>query len=68
MDKILDAAGNLLALAGIIVCSITVLARLMGTFFLAGFELKVWFLVGIGILVTALLAKVQVLLIRQRAH
>ena len=66
MDKIFDSIGNLLALAGILICAFTVLTRLMGSYFIAGFELKVWFLVGIGVLVTALLAKVQVLLLRQQ--
>ena len=66
MDKILNTIGNLLALGGILICGITVLARLMGSFFLVGFELKVWFIVGVGVLVTAVLAKVQVLILRQQ--
>lgn len=66
MDKILDTIGNLLALAGILICAFTVLTRLMDSYFIAGFELKVWFLVGVGALVTAVLAKVQVLLLRQQ--
>jgi hypothetical protein len=66
MDKILNAIGNLLALSGILICAITVLTRLAGSYYLAGFELKVWFLVGVGLMVAAALAKLQVLIIRTK--
>lgn len=66
MDRIFDALGNLLALTGILILGAAGLTRLIGAYFLAGFDLRLWFLVGVGILVVAVLAKLQVLLLRQQ--
>jgi len=64
MDKLLDLAGTILAALGLLVCTATVLTRLTGGFYLAGFELGPVMLGGIALLLVAALAKLQVLIHR----
>jgi len=64
MTALLDRAGSVFALVGLLVCAVAVLTRLGGAFYLAGFELGVLFNAGVALLVIAVLAKVQVLISR----
>lgn len=64
MDRQLDFVGTALAVLGMLVCVVTVLTRLSGSFYLAGFELGPVLLGGIVLLLVAVLAKLQVLLWR----
>lgn len=60
-QQILTIAGNAAAILGIVLCGVTGLARLTGTFFLAGMELGTLFLGGIALMVLACLVKLHVL-------
>ncbi|MBK1674397.1 hypothetical protein CKO35_14040 [Ectothiorhodospira shaposhnikovii] len=64
MEKILDFAGTLIALLGIATCLASTGTWLMGDYYLLGLELIVILTGGIGLLVTAILFKVQVLVMR----
>jgi hypothetical protein len=60
--KVFRFVGDLLMLAGIIVVLAPVLARMMGQFYVLGFELSTVLLGGVALLVLACLAKLELLL------
>jgi hypothetical protein len=64
MNRLLDAAGTLLALLGLLVCAAAMLTRLSGSYYLAGVELTPLLTAGIALLLMAALAKLQLLVNR----
>ncbi|MCG5510366.1 hypothetical protein [Ectothiorhodospira lacustris] len=64
MDKLIDILGTLIALLGITACLASAVTWLMGEHYLFRLELIVILTGGIGLLVTAILFKVQVLVMR----
>jgi hypothetical protein len=59
MERLLAWVGNLAAAAGVLVCLITGVVRLGGAYRIVGFELETLFMVGIGLMVMGILAKLQ---------
>lgn len=64
MEKLISVAGNLLAVAGVLMCFGAGLVRLSGEFHLYGYSAVTIFMAGIGLMVMACLAKLEVLLLR----
>lgn len=56
--------GNISALAGILLCVVAGVARLLGLYLTAGYTTMTLFQVGTGLMVLACLCKLQGLLIR----
>ena len=62
MHNLLNHTGTLAGGAGALLCTVAGIARLQGSFHVAGYEATTLFLVGTGIMVFACLVKQQVLL------
>lgn len=61
MTKLIEVVGNILAVVGILVCLVAGIARMMTNWYLMGFESLTIFTVGMGLMLMACLAKLQVL-------
>jgi hypothetical protein len=61
MTKLIEIAGNVVAVLGLVVCVVAGISRLGQSWYVAGFETMVLFNVGIGLMVAGCLAKLQVL-------
>lgn len=59
MAKIVDVTGNALGIAGILICLLAGVSRVVGNYYLLGFETITLFIGGISIMVAACLAKLQ---------
>ena len=59
MGKNLDLLGNVLGVAGIIVCTLAGASRLLGSHYLLGFESLTVFIGGIALMVMACLVKLH---------
>lgn len=59
MGKLIETAGNIAALLGILLCAVSGIARVAGYFHVVGFESMTMFVGGIGLMVAACLAKLQ---------
>ena len=66
MMKLIQSLGNLAAVLGMLVCLLAGLARLGGTWSVAGMDVGAVFQLGIGLMVFACLAKLQELIESQR--
>ena len=66
MNRLIGIVGNVAAVAGILLCALTIAARILGIYELAGIDVISLFTVGIGIMVFACLAKLHVLTARTR--
>ena len=64
MKKLLEIAGNIAALLGIVACLVAGIARLTGHHYFLGYEAVTLFIGGIALMVMACLAKLQGLLSR----
>jgi hypothetical protein len=64
VNKLIGVAGNVAAVAGILLCVLTVAARILGVYEIAGIDVIAGFTVGIGSMVFACLAKLHVLTVR----
>ena len=64
MPKILQQIANLAAILGIVVCAVAGVARLTGSYYLASYEAMTLFNAGVGLMVFAVLVKLEVLLRR----
>lgn len=64
MNKLIGVAGNVAAVAGILVCVLTGAARIFGIYEIAGIDAIAGFTVGIGLMVFACLAKLHLLTVR----
>jgi len=59
MKNLLAVAGNVTALAGVLICLIAGATRLVGSFYVLGYEAMTLFNVGVALMVTACLAKLH---------
>ena len=59
MEKILTWVGNLAAAVGVLACLVAGAVRLAGAYRIVGFELKTLFMVGTGLMVMGVLAKLH---------
>jgi hypothetical protein len=66
MMKLIRSVGDAAGVLGILVCVVAGLARLGGTWSVAGVQIAALFQVGIGLMVFACLAKVQALVESQK--
>ena len=64
MPKILQQIANLAAILGIVVCAVAGAARLTGSYHVASYEAMTLFNVGVGLMVFAVLVKLETLLRR----
>ena len=64
MPKILQQIANLAAILGSLLCAVAGGARLVGSFHVANYEAMTLFNVGVGLMVFAVLVKLEVLLRR----
>lgn len=61
VKELLTQLGNIAAILGILLCTVSALVRVAGYFYLGGFELMSLFVGGMGLMVGACLAKLHVL-------
>ena len=66
MQQLLSLTGSIASVLGIIICIASGLARLAGNYHLAGYESTTLFTVGVGLMVFAWLAKLELLLAQSR--
>ena len=66
MHQFLTLSGHIAAVLGILLCAASGLARLSGSYHLAGYEATTLFIVGTGLMVFACLAKLQALSAQSR--
>ena len=59
MAKLIDIAGNVAALLGILICLVSGISRLLGNWETAGYSTMTLFTLGIGLMVFACLAKLH---------
>jgi hypothetical protein len=64
VKKLIGIAGNVAAVAGTLLCVLTIAARLLGIYEIAGIDAISLFTVGVGMMVFACLAKLHVLTLR----
>lgn len=62
MKQILSYTGTLAGIAGVLLCATSGIARVLGEYYLSGYEATTLFSVGIGIMVFACLVKLEILL------
>ena len=60
MTKLIERAGNVSALLGILICLVSGVSRLMGNWETAGYSTMTLFTLGIGLMVFACLTKLHV--------
>jgi hypothetical protein len=61
MQQLLTLAGSIAAILGILLCTISGVARISGAYHLAGYEATTLFSVGTGLMVFACLVKLEAL-------
>ena len=61
MQQLLNLAGSIAGVLGILVCTVGGLARVSGLYYVAGFQSTTLFMVGTGVMVFACLVKLEVL-------
>ena len=61
MQQLLNLAGSIAGVLGILVCTAGGLARVSGLYYVTGFESTTLFMVGTGVMVFACLVKLEVL-------
>ena len=66
MQRLISLTANLLAVIGLVLCLGAGLTRLSGNFHLFGYSAMTIFIAGTGLMVMACLAKVELLLLRDR--
>ncbi|MEH6571407.1 MAG: hypothetical protein V7709_20155 [Halioglobus sp.] len=66
MQQLLTLSGHIAAVLGILLCLASGLARVSGSYHLAGYEATTLFLVGVGVMVFACLMKLEALLAQTR--
>ena len=59
MKKAFEVTGNLGAILGVVVCGVSGALRAIGNFHIGGYEAMTLFNVGVGLMVFALLMKVE---------
>ncbi len=66
MERLILLAGNLVAVIGLVMCLGAGVVRLSGHFHLYGYSAMTIFVAGTGLIVIAILSKLEVLLMRSR--
>jgi len=66
VERLISLAGNLVAVIGLMMCLVGGVVRLLGNFHLFGYSAMTIFIAGTGLMVMACLAKVELLLLRER--
>lgn len=61
MAKYISIIGNITGIAGILICIVAGLSRLVGAYFLLGFQTVTLFIAGIALMVMACLAKLHLI-------
>lgn len=61
MNRLIEIAGNLVALVGILVCLVAGASRVLGSWYVGGVELQPLFMVGVALMVMGCLAKLHLL-------
>lgn len=61
MRQLLTLSGSIAGVLGILLCAMSGVARLSGSFYLAGYEATTVFMVGTGIMVFACLIKLELI-------
>jgi len=64
VGKLIEVAGNIVGVIGLLVCLVSGGTRVMGQFYLLGYEAMTLFVGGIGLMVAACLAKLHLLATR----
>lgn len=64
MYRMFDTAGSLMGVIGVLLCAIAGGARVAGSFYVLGFEAMTLFIGGLGLMLAACLAKLQLLVFR----
>lgn len=59
MDKLIEMAGNISAVFGILICMVSGLTRVTGSFYVMGYESMTLFIGGMGLMLVGCLAKLQ---------
>jgi hypothetical protein len=66
MQRLFYLGGSIAAILGILLCTISGLARVSGLYHLAGYEATSIFTAGIGVMVFACVVKLEVLIQQNR--
>ena len=66
VERLLSLTGNLVAVTGLTLCFVAGVVRLSGDYHLSGYSAMTIFLAGTGLMVMACLAKLELLLLRNR--
>ena len=66
MAKLISLVGNMVAVIGVLMCLGAGVVRLLGHFHLLGYSAMTIFMAGTGLMVMACLAKVELLLLRDK--
>jgi len=61
MNRLIEIAGNLAAVVGILVCLLAGASRVLGSWYVGGIELLPLFTVGVALMVMGCLAKLHLL-------
>jgi type IV secretory pathway VirB2 component (pilin) len=59
MEKIIETLGNVVAVAGVLICVVAGVLRVTGNFYLLGYETMTLFVGGMGLMLMGCLAKLQ---------
>jgi type IV secretory pathway VirB2 component (pilin) len=68
MQQLLSLTGNIAAILGILLCTVSGLARVSGLYYMAGYQSTTIFIVGTGLMVFACLAKLEIVLAQQKLN
>ena len=66
MASLISLAGNMVAVIGVLMCLGAGVVRLLGNFHLFGYSAMTIFMAGTGLMVMACLAKVELLLMKDK--
>ena len=66
MERVITIIGNLAALVGILLCLVSGVARVTGSYHVAGYAAMTLFQAGTGLMVLACLCKLETILMRMR--
>jgi hypothetical protein len=61
MSKLLASVGNVAGVAGVLVCAVAGTARVLGQYDVGGLSMITLFIVGLGLMVSACLAKLHII-------
>jgi hypothetical protein len=66
MQQLFSLTGSIVAVFGMLLCSISGLARVSGLYYVGGYQSTTIFTVGTGVMVFACLIKLEALLAQQK--